>query len=50
MLFLVIAFTTYLGVETVFYPGKRVQRDSQHPFFIFVLFPCTSLLTPHASL
>ena len=53
MLFLVIAFTTYLGVETGFYPGKRAQRDSsiQHQtvFLASHLTPHTSHLTPHTS-
>ncbi len=46
MLFLVIAFTTYLGVETGFYPGKRAQRDSsiQHQKVFLA-----SHLTPHIS-
>jgi len=46
MLFLVIAFTTYLGVETGFYPGKRAQRDSsiQHQTVFLA-----SHLTPHTS-
>ncbi len=53
MLFLVIAFTTYLGVETGFYPGKRAQRDSsiQHQtvFLASHLTPHTSHLVPQAS-
>lgn len=46
MLFLVIAFTTYLGVETGFYPGKRAQRDSsiQHQTVFLA-----SHLTSHTS-